>query len=200
MPKPTLIEIAGIIGVGKTTLAHSLARELNGHLILEEYDKNPFLAQQFAGNHAADLPSELFFLLSRAGQLNQRNTARHQTVICDYLFEKSRIFASFNLNNHKLAVYNEVEKSILSYITAPQVVIYLHDTIENCLGRIAQRGRDYEMSITKDWLTRLSNAYENLIKNFNTCPTIKIDCQQHDLRNPETIKHIKTNIGNALAV
>ena len=200
MSKPTLIEIAGIIGVGKTTLAQALARELNSHLILEEYDKNPFLAQQFAGNHAADLPSELFFLLSRASQLNHQNIARHKTVICDYLFEKSRIFAGFNLDNHKLAVYNEVEKSVLSYITAPQVVIYLRDTIENCLDRIARRGRDYESSITKDWLTGLSNAYENLIENFNTCPTIKINCQQHDLRSPDTIKHIKINIADALAV
>jgi len=217
-----LIAIAGIIGVGKTTLATKLAQLLNARLILEEYDKNPFLPRQIAGDAQAALPSELFFLMSRARQLAPENIDVSELHICDYLFEKNRIFAEIFLNNrcdrkksekrrknngnaskssgkstfdagvnnHQFAVYDELEHSIRPYITAPRTVIYLTDSVKNCHERIINRGRDFEKTITTDWLTRLSAAYDNLFRNWNSSRLIRIDCSSLDLRRDETINSI----------
>ena len=190
MPNLGLIPIAGIIGVGKTTLARGLADVLNAPLICEKYDQNPFLARRFRGDTQAALPCELFFLLGRARQLDREKIQTQDTIICDYLFEKNRIFAALNLNEHQLGIYDELEKAVLAHLAQPRLVIYLYDTIENCLGRIAQRGREYEMAITTEWLGRLSEAYESLLQNWRKCPIMKIDCVEYDLRRADTITRI----------
>lgn len=190
MTDSRLIAIAGLIGVGKTTLARNIAPGLNAHLIHEEYGKNPFLARQFAGDKDAALPSELFFLLSRAGQLEKKTISTYPIVICDYIFQKNRIFARLNLNVHQMAIYDEVERAIIPHITRPDVVIYLHDTVENCLKRIAGRGRHYEAKILPDWLEQLSQAYDDFFETFDDCKLIRIDCDQVDLRLEESIQDV----------
>ena len=202
-----LISVAGIIGVGKTTLAHNLAQTLSAQLILEEYDKNPFLDSEFAGDHDVALPSELFFLLSRARQLHKShftNTpAQHPAVspavtpaVTDYIFQKNRIFARMYLNDHQFAIYDEVEKSVASQIAQPGVVIFLHDTVDNCLARIAARGRSFEKNITADWLKNLSDQYHELFRNFNSCPVITLDVSQHDPRKETVIHQIANRLRN----
>jgi len=192
--KPGLIAIAGLIGVGKTTLAHSLAGHLNAHLILEEYDQNPFLARQMAGDKKLSLPSELFFLFSRARQLDIDNIKPYPTVICDYLFDKNRIFARLNLNESQFAIYDQLEKTVVEHLATPDIVIRLTDTVENCMSRIVRRGRTYESFLTRENLTRLAQAYETLFQNWTKSPVIKIDCADCDLRREETINHIACDL------
>ena len=203
MQTTTLISVAGIIGVGKTTLARNLASTLSARLILEEYDKNPFLDSEFAGDHDAALPSELFFLLSRARQLhkNQFTNTHSQRpagtpAVSDYLFQKNRIFARMYLNDHQFGIYDEVEKSVASQIAQPNVVIFLHDTVENCLARIAARGRSFEKSITAAWLKKLSDHYQNLFRNFDSCPVIPLDVSRNDPRNETVVHQIADRLSN----
>ena len=189
MKKTGLIAIAGVVGVGKTTLAAGLVRELGGELILEEYDQNPFLADEFGGDADAALPCELFFLLSRIRQLRQKKDPKKPTV-CDYIFEKNRIFAEFYLKNEEFAVYDTVENSVKRLITEPQTIIYLHDTTENCLERVRRRGRDFEKGITAEWLRQLERAYERLLIKWQNCPVVRIDCSRYDVRQRETARLI----------
>ncbi|MCD6389943.1 MAG: deoxynucleoside kinase [Desulfobulbaceae bacterium] len=191
-----LISIAGVIGVGKTTLAEKLARVFSAQLICEEYDKNPFLARQFAGEDNVALPSELFFLMSRACQLAPEAISPVETAVCDYIFEKNRIYARLSLDSRQFDVYDEVEKSVQPNITVPQTVIYLCDTVENCLERIDLRGRDFESVITAEWLSQLSGAYEELFENWSGCRLLRIDCSQCDLRQDETVKVIADRLLN----
>ena len=194
MPDFGLISVAGIVGVGKTTLAEGLADILPGRVILEEYDRNPFLAAEYAGQKEAALPSELFFLLSRARQLHKRAIADDETVICDYLFDKNRLYARMNLDDNQIDVYRAVEKDIEPHLAAPDMVIYLQDGIENCLDRIFRRGRAYEKTITGAWLRRLQAAYDELFQNWRRCPLLRIDCGRCDLRRRETGKHIARQV------
>ncbi len=191
-----LISIAGIIGVGKTTLAEKLARILSAHLIREEYDKNPFLARQFAGEKDVALPSELFFLMSRACQLAVEAISPVDTAVCDYIFQKNRIYARLFLDSHQFDLYDEVERTVQPNIAVPQTVIYLCDTVENCLDRIALRGRDFESVITAEWLDRLSGAYDKLFENWSACRVLRIDCSQCDLRQNKTVKVIADRLLN----
>ena len=188
--KSSLIAIAGLIGVGKTTLAQGLADRLKGHLVLEEYDQNPFLARQMAGNEKLSLPSELFFLFSRARQLNIDNIKPYPTVVCDYIFEKNRIFAELNLNESELPIYDQLEQTIAEHLATPDIVIYLTDTVENCISRIACRGRSYESSLTRENLTQFAQAYDTLFESWTKSPVVKIYCGNCDLRQQETIDQI----------
>lgn len=190
MNKTGLITIAGIIGVGKTTLAHALARALPARLILEEYDKNPFLASVFAGDHSAALPCELFFLLSRLHQLQNHSLAADKWVVCDYIFEKNRIFARYHLNAEQFTVFDQVEKSLLPYITPSCLVIHLQDSVDNCLERIAARGREYEKSITDVYLQQLSRAYNELLQYWNSCPVLRLSSAEYDFRRLEVADQI----------
>ncbi|MCF7958447.1 MAG: deoxynucleoside kinase [Phycisphaerae bacterium] len=185
-----LIAIAGLIGVGKTTLARNIAPLLEGHLVHEEYGKNPFLVRQFAGDKDAALPSELFFLLSRACQLDKKAVNAFPTVVCDYIFQKNRIFAQMNLDKSQMTIYDQIERSITPHLAKPEVVIYLHDTIENCMKRIAGRGRHYEAKIRPAWLKQLAGSYEDFFAGFNDCKVIRIDCAKVDLLQKENIRAV----------
>jgi deoxyguanosine kinase len=196
MKQPTLIAIAGIIGVGKTTLAHGLAQTLNAELILEEYDKNPFLPGQYAHQPDAALASQLFFLLSRIRQLDKKNLQPNTTYISDYIYNKDRIFAQLNLEKPHFDLYCQLAEKLQPSLTAPSAIIYLSDSVENCLKRIKKRGRDYEKNIAPNWLENLSQAYQTHFKNWEKSPLIKINCTQQDLRDPQTAKNIANKLEN----
>ena len=194
MTKRGLISIAGIVGVGKTTLAENLAAELTAELIREEYDQNPFLADQVLGKSEAALPSELFFLFSRVRQLRRDRIEKIPVVVCDYVFHKNRIFAQRNLDRQEYAIYRRLEQAVESYITPPNVVLYLYGDIEMCLDRITRRGREFEKTFSADFLQRLQEAYEQLFSTWRYCPVIRIDAGRYDFRCPEDIRQILTQL------
>jgi deoxyadenosine/deoxycytidine kinase len=192
-----LIAIAGIVGVGKTTLARNLAKALSAHLIEELYDRNPFLARQYAGDSQAALASQLFFLLSRIDQLHPAKLADYPTAVADYIYQKDRLFARLNLNQQQFVLYEQIADALTRKRVLPNIVIYLHDSVENCLARIANRGRDFEQNIDPGWLGRLSEAYDLLFENWEQeCEKkvgdahpkfIRIDCAQHDIRDKDVL-------------
>ncbi|MCP4712079.1 MAG: deoxynucleoside kinase [Planctomycetes bacterium] len=185
-----LIAVAGVVGVGKSTLAAGLGEVLGGRVIYEEYDKNPFLAAEFGGRKEAGLPSELFFLLSRARQLHRQAIGEGETVVSDYVFDKNRIYAEMNLEAEEMGIYLEVERRIERYLKGADVVVYLSDTVENCLERIGRRGREFERGISEGWLGRLHESYEALFGGWDRCPVIRIDCAREDVREIETVRRI----------
>src|SRR5258706_11767779 len=97
------IAIEGPIGAGKTALAQRLAARLDATAVLEETE-NPFLADFYTGRAGAALQAQLFFLLNRHRQLVtlRQGNLFTQTVVCDYLFDRDKIFASLNLDDNEL--------------------------------------------------------------------------------------------------
>ena len=191
------IAIAGIVGVGKTTLARQLSNMLSLRLICEEYDLNPFLARQLAGDHDSALASELFFLLSRSRQLACESIAAEPPAVCDYIFQKNQIFAKIALDEHQMAIFAEIERIVAANIAAPAIVIYLRDSVENCHKRIMKRGRPFETNITAAWLGRLARRYEQLFDSWNTCPVLTIDCSEYDVRKRRDARWIAEQLGLA---
>jgi deoxyguanosine kinase len=192
--KPRLIGIAGNIGAGKTTLAKKLTGLLAGRIILEPYDTNPFLPQVYAGKKELALDSQLFFLTHRAYQLDKKSLESGRVYISDYVFEKEIIYAQTLLESHQLALYQQIYPPFAGMVAAPVLVIYLEDSAESCLERIARRGRPYEQKIDLQFLRKLDNGYRMLFADWKQSPLIRISTKQLDYTNKAVIEHLTNQI------
>jgi len=173
-----LISIAGNIGIGKTTLAAGLAERLNATFISEKYDDNPFLPQVYAGKTELALDSELFFLSSSASQLRGDGLFTPYRYVSDYVFDKALIYASNWLNESDLEVYRKHYEAVNEGVAVPVLVIYLHDTVQNCLDRIHERNRPYEQRIEPSFLEHLADGYDRLYTGYENCPVIRLAPEQ----------------------
>jgi len=171
---PQLVSIAGVIGVGKTTLAGKLADRLVCKVLFEPYDTNPFLPEVYAGKKELALDSQLYFLTSRVEQLGRSLMTQGQIRISDYVFDKELIYARRLLDAQQLALYEEIYLPLAAKVTAPVLVIYMIDSPQNCLERIHRRNRPYEQQIELRFLETLSSDYGRLFADWKTCPVIRV--------------------------
>ena len=176
--KPQLVSIAGNIGVGKTTLTKKLADRLGCDFLLEPYDKNPFLPEVYAGKKELALDSELYFLTSRARQLDAGRLEPGRMCIYDCVFDKELIYAGRLLNAQQLALHEEIYPAFAAQVIAPVLVVYMRDPVGNCLGRIHSRNRPYEQQIELQFLQALDGDYERLFEQWKSCPVIRISTSQ----------------------
>ncbi len=177
------IAIEGPIGVGKTSLAQILARELNGRLILEKAEENPFLPRFYHHPELYAFQTQLFFLLSRYQQqqelfqldLFSRNT------ISDYLFAKDQIFASINLvKEEEFTLYQQIQKLLQGQISTPDLVIYLQAEPRTLFQRIKKRGREFEKEIEEEYLQILIENYNQFFFNYHSSPLLIIQTNDID--------------------
>jgi deoxyguanosine kinase len=156
------IVIEGNIGAGKTTLATMIAKEHNAKLILERFADNPFLPKFYDDPSRYSFPLELSFLADRYRQLKEelveQDLFRNFTV-ADYYFMKSLVFASQTLEKDEFSLYRQIFHIIYSSLPKPDLYVYLHVPPERLLMNIAMRGREYEKSITAEYLTGIQESY-----------------------------------------
>jgi len=176
------IVIEGTIGVGKTSLARELSREINGKLVLEKSEENPFLEKFYTNAEEYAFQTQIFFLLSRYRQqqkILQRELFK-RAVVCDYLFTKDRIFAYLNLNEDELGLYNHLEPLLAKRIPAPDLVIYLQASTSVLIKRIKNRGKQYEMEISEKYIEDLNKAYNHFFFLYKDSPLLFVDTDQID--------------------
>ncbi len=171
---PQLVSIAGVIGVGKTTLTKKLSKRLGCKILLEPYDTNPFMPDVYAGKKELALDSQLYFLTSRVEQLNHNTLKKGQIYISDYIFDKELIYSSQTLTPEQLALYGKIYQPSVRKVTLPVLVIYLTDSPQNCLERIHKRNRPYEQKIEQRFLEKLDADYRQLLNHWKICPVIRI--------------------------
>ena len=191
---PQLICVAGVIGVGKTTLAQRLSSSLECKLLLEPYDKNPYLPKVYAGQKELALDSQLFFLNSRINQLDPQSLTKGRTAISDYVFDKELIYAKRLLDPRQLAQYENSYQSSKVKVAQPALVIYLQDSPRDCLERVHQRNRPYEQVISLHFLEKLNADYENLFADWKLCPVIRISMSRFDCTRNGDINHLSEQI------
>jgi len=191
---PQLVSIAGIIGVGKTTLAEKLSKLLGCKLVLEAYDTNPFMPEVYAGKKELALDSQLYFLTSRTGQLNPDILEPGQIAVSDYIFDKELIYARGLLNARQLSLYEKIYPPFAACVSSPVLVIYLQDSTENCLERIRRRNRPYEQKIEMQFLESLDSDYRQLFKDWKTCPVIRKQVSKFDCTKDDDLQHLANQI------
>lgn len=176
------IAIEGVIGAGKTTLATLLSEKLNGQAVLESFAENPFLPHFYADPQRYAFPLELSFLAERFQQLKkvlQSADLFGSPVVSDYVIQKSALFARVTLGEDELDLFQTLYRLIDPQLPPPDVLIYLNTPIEKLRTQIDRRGRGYEQSISNDYLLKLGEAYERLLREA-LCPVLVIDMTQVD--------------------
>jgi deoxyadenosine/deoxycytidine kinase len=172
----------GPIGVGKTSLTTLLAEELEARLILEQAEENPFLTSFYQDPTRYRFQTQMFFLLSRFSQ--QQEMAQpdlfSRITISDYLFDKDRIFAYLNLDEHELALYEQFYKVLEPKIVKPDLVIFLQADTDMLLKRIKQRGRPFEKEINQDYIAAVNEAYSHFFFRYNESPLLVINTSDID--------------------
>ncbi len=184
---PDFIVIEGPIGVGKTTLANKLALSFGSDLLLEGAVENPFLGKFYEDPNAAALPTQLFFLLQRARQLNaiKQEDMFNPVRVADFLIEKDRLFAELTLDNDELALYEQVYANLTIDIPNPDLVVYLQAPVEVLLERIQKRGLKHERFIEAAYLQRLSESYIRFFYQYNNAPLLIVNAADIDFANNE---------------
>jgi deoxyadenosine/deoxycytidine kinase len=170
--------IEGNIGAGKTTFAKMLGEEFDSKLILERFAENPFLPKFYHDPEKYSFPLELSFLAERYGQLKKELTNRdlfHQQTIADYYFMKSLIFAQNTLAQDEYNLYRNFFDIIYERLPKPDLFVYLHLSEERLILQIKERGRDYEQSITSDYLKKIREGYFTFFSQQNDFPVLIVD-------------------------
>jgi deoxyguanosine kinase len=181
------IAVEGVIGVGKTSLARLLSEHLNARMVLEEFKENPFLADFYSDKSRYAFQTQLFFLLSRYKQqlnLHQIDLFQ-QTLITDYTFQKDRLFAYLNLDENEMMLYDKLAEILESNIVSPDLVIYLQADTERLLYNIRKRGRDFEATITRDYIEALNKVYNDYFFHYTQSPLLIINATDIDFVNRE---------------
>jgi deoxyadenosine/deoxycytidine kinase len=185
------IAIEGPIGAGKSALAARLASRIDARVILED-PENPFLADFYADRPGAALQAQLFYLLNRHRQqsaLRQANLFAQSTV-CDYLFEKDRIFAYLNLDDNELFIYQKLYDLLAQDVPTPDLVIYLQtptDTLVRRLhGRAQQQDPDAALLIPdEDYLRELNEAYQHFFFHYSATPLLVVETSHVDFHESD---------------
>jgi len=191
---PGLISIAGIIGVGKTTLAEGLSGILGCRLIREVYDANPYMADVYAGKQEMALDCQLYFLKSRVQQLKKAELTAGKAVVSDYLFDKEMIYARETLTAEQLGVYDKHNRNAVGEVAKPVLAIYFYDSPEACLERIHERNRPYEQNISLSMLQSLYNAYEELFSGWDKSPVMRISAGEFDCMHKDSVRGLAEEV------
>ena len=179
------LAIEGPIGVGKTTLAERLGARLNATVVVEE-GENPFLAGLYNGQSGAAFQTQLFFTLARHRQLLglRQHDLFSQATICDYLFERDRIYAYLNLDDNELFIYQRLFDLVARDLSQPDLVVYLQAPTELLLRRLRERARRDALEVPlpgDQYVTQLNEAYNHFFFHYTATPLLVIETSQVDL-------------------
>ncbi|MHC4069380.1 MAG: 2-amino-4-hydroxy-6-hydroxymethyldihydropteridine diphosphokinase [Planctomycetota bacterium] len=195
-----LVSIAGVIGVGKTTLTEKLTEILKAKKLLEAYDTNPFMPAVYSGETEMALDSQLYFLTNRVGQLNHNILKPGELAISDYIFDKELIYAKRLLDEEQLPLYLKIYQLLCAKVSQPVLAIYMTDTVERCLERIHSRNRPYEQRIEPQFLENLNRDYERLFAEWKICPLIRISISKFDCTKENDVDNLANQIKSYIAV
>jgi deoxyadenosine/deoxycytidine kinase len=181
------VAIEGPIGVGKTSLAKLLSERLGARLILEGFDENPFLSEFYDEPERYAFQTQLFFLLQRYQQQQELRQVDmfHNLLIVDYMFVKDRLFASLNLDEKEMTLYDTVAKLLEKNVINPDLVIYLQADTDTLMRNISHRGRDMEKNISEEYIDALNQLYTEYFFRYQDTPLVIINTNNIDFVHNE---------------
>jgi deoxyguanosine kinase len=187
------IAIEGPIGVGKTSLAQLLSKELGARLVLEDFEDNPFLPDFYNDPERFGFQTQLFFLLQRYRQQQDLRQVDmfQKLLITDYMFVKDRLFASLNLGDKEMHLYDTVASLLERNIIRPDIVIYLQADTDVLMKNIEKRGRNMEKNVTWEYIDALNQVYTEYFFRYQDTPLVIINTNNIDfVENENDLKEV----------
>ncbi len=195
-PIPKHIAIAGNIGAGKTTLTSLLGRHFDWEVHYENTEDNPYLSDFYLDMTRWSFNLQIYFLNSRYQQVLDIQKGDHTVIQDRTIYEDAYIFAP---NLHEMGLmsqrdfnnYFDLFKTMSSQVKPPVLLIYLKASIPTLVDHIQPRGRDYEGSMSLDYLQKLNRRYESWIETYNTGKLLIVDVDKLNfIQNKEDLGFI----------
>ena len=178
------IAIEGPVGLGKSLLADRLGARFDATVVLDETE-NPFLADFYGGRAGAGFQAQLFYTLSRHRQQTQlrQSDLFSQLTVCDYLFERDKIYSYLNLDDNELFIYQRLYELLAEDIPAPDLVIFLQSPTDLLRKRLREREKaDAEFPhLDDEYLRELNEAYNHFFFHYSATPLLVVETSQVDL-------------------
>ena len=179
------LAIAGNIGAGKTTLTKMLSKHYGWEPFFEAVLKNPYLDDFYERMERWSFNLQIYFLNSRFNQMidcanNEKDTIQDRTIYEDANIFAPNLLSMGLMTNRDYKNYESIFKTLKSYIKNPDLLIYLRSGIPNLVDQIHKRGRDYENSISIEYLSRLNERYEAWIEKYDSSNLLIIEVDDID--------------------
>jgi len=179
------IAIAGNIGAGKTTLTKSLGKHYKYEIELEDVVDNPYLDDFYNQMERWSFNLQIYFLNSRFRQLkdiisNGRSVVQDRTIYEDANIFAPNLHAMGLMTNRDYENYKSLFDLMEGTVQSPDLLIYLRSSIPNLVSQIHKRGREYENSISIEYLSRLNERYEAWIHKYDKGELLVIDIDDID--------------------
>jgi deoxyadenosine/deoxycytidine kinase len=190
------IAIEGAPRCQKSKFAQILAQIIGGKVVLDKTE-NPYLKDFYDEKEGAPFLAQLVFLVNRYHQqlrLSQRDLFEER-VICDYLFEKDKIYAYQTLGDDELIVYERIYTILAERIPRPDLTIYLQISPPTLLKRIIKEGSTWEKNISEKYLGDLVEAFDYFFFNFQATPLLVVKADELDLTREEEIMDVVNQVG-----
>ena len=176
------IAIEGCIGAGKTSLVNLLGKQFDAQVVRELDSENPFINKFYQDRDSFGFQTQVFFLLNRYKQymgLSQRDLFS-SVVLVDYLFHRDRLFASLNLKDQELKLYDQIYSLLNNKVPKPDLVIFLQASTDILRSRVEKRGREYEAYMDPSYLDSVNKSFNNYFFYYAETPLLVINTNEID--------------------
>jgi len=163
-------------------LAQLLAERINAKAILEGTEENPFLLNFYKDPVRFAFQTQIYFLLrrfQRQEEINQIDLFK-RVVVSDFLFDKDRIFARFNLDDREFGLYEQMFHLLKAAVIKPDLVIFLQARADILKERIRKRDREHEKSISLKYLEQINQAFNDFFFHYTETPLLVINASDVD--------------------
>ena len=194
------IAISGNIGSGKTTLAEKLAKHYGWTPLYESVDTNPYLKDFYTDMTRWAFHLQIYFLNSRFRQVNEIRASEKTTIQDRTIYEDAYIFAanlhkSKHISDRDYQSYLDIFNSMINFVKAPDLLIYLRSDVPKLVRQIQKRGREYEYAMRLDYLQNLNEHYENWINSYKHGKLLIVNVNDLDfVERIEDFSHIVNRI------
>lgn len=194
------ITISGNIGAGKSSLTKMLSEKLGWIPFYESVEDNPYLEDFYNDMKKWSFHLQIYFLSKRFNDSHSILKLNESVILDRTLYEDGEIFARNlyelgNMSERDYKNYKQLYNILINYLPKPDLMIYLRSDVDFLLQRIKKRSRDFEVSISREYLLRLNNYYEEWISKYKISDLLIIDVKKYDyVNNPDDLNFVVNQI------